>query len=412
VVLKFTSKGKPVKAIQQPASLEEAMTPVTPGQTGTVTITPDEVSPTDFTTYTEKELAGFLFSKIDEMKKQVFKEGPLVDMTTKLDVKAEVDAAASGTPIVDMSAVPKGMIKKPKAKAKDPNHLANSIVHIDVPATVAPQPSWPLDNLIDPTTDKMSLLIGKTPAEMSKLIAESVKVGADKLAGFSPAMTYTISQKDLPQLDMNDPEVQKLMATVAEQMQESVKNLLIYGTSVPNEMLGGEVTTMTGMDGTQVQSFKHTPHDDFMDAALQTIVQKPKSDVVTEEASSEVLTLVDRYTEIQAEIEKHDMAPLLAEQETIKKQLQSIAKADHFPSGKPVQLNGTHANYVRFSPQTNSTKIVDKEGLVEKIGVSQWVDNTDITLAAAKKLLSENELAKFTTIVPGSRSLKEVHLGD
>jgi hypothetical protein len=141
-------------------------------------------------------------------------------------------------------------------------------------------------------------------------------------------------------------------------------------------------------------------------------VAKTKSSVVTEEANSEVLTMVDRYTELQAIIDAADVSAEIKEQEGIKKQLQSIAKSDQFPAHKKVQLYGTHSNYVEFSEQANSTKISNKQGLINAIGLDKYVELTDITLTNAKKVLSESELEKYTTNVPGARTLKSVHKGD
>jgi hypothetical protein len=133
--------------------------------------------------------------------------------------------------------------------------------------------------------------------------------------------------------------------------------------------------------------------------------------VSTEEANSEVLELVDEYTTLQALIDAADVTHLIKKQDEIKKQLQSIAKSDQFPSHKPVQLWGTHENYVQFSEQKNMQKITDKPGLIDAIGMAKYMANTEITLANAKKLLSENELAKFTATSPGPRTLSAVVLG-
>lgn len=177
-------------------------------------------------------------------------------------------------------------------------------------------------------------------------------------------------------------------------------------SSFSDSFEGTTMKTLYGMDGSilAIDESKKISED-------QEKLQQVDA-VSTEEASSAVLSAVDEYVFIQRKIEAFDMAPLLKRQEELKKQLQLIAKSEHFPSNKPVQLYGTHNNYVEFSPQANSTKIADKEGLVAAIGIDGYIDNTDITLTAAKKLLSENELSKYTTIVPGARTMKTVHLGD
>jgi hypothetical protein len=138
--------------------------------------------------------------------------------------------------------------------------------------------------------------------------------------------------------------------------------------------------------------------------------QEPQS-IAVEQAHSEVLTLVDEYTELQAEIDAVDISAQLKAQETIKKRLAQIAKSDNYPSNKPVQLCGTHGNYVEFSAAANSVKITDKAGMAMYLGAPVWIEHTEMTLAEAKKILSENELAKYTSNVPGSRTLKTVYKG-
>jgi hypothetical protein len=130
--------------------------------------------------------------------------------------------------------------------------------------------------------------------------------------------------------------------------------------------------------------------------------------VVTEEAVSEVLTLVDRYTEIQRMIDEAGLAPYLKEQESVKKQLQLIAKSDNYPDEKPVRLCGTEGNYVEFTPKRNQTEITDKPGLINAMGQSTWNSLATITLEGAKQVLAESTLLKFTSKVPGSRLMKQI----
>jgi hypothetical protein len=183
-----------------------------------------------------------------------------------------------------------------------------------------------------------------------------------------------------------------------------------------HEHIGGTLDVQTMATTGVVQEVEPAPFDPHTyDAkAAQADTQKALAayTVVTEEANSEVLATVDRYTELQEQIDAADVSHLLKEQEGLKKSLQSIAKSDQFPSNKKVQLHGTHDNYVEFSEQANSTKIVDKAGLIAAIGIDKYIELTDITLANAKKVLSEGELEKFTTIVPGARTLKGVHKGN
>jgi hypothetical protein len=213
---------------------------------------------------------------------------------------------------------------------------------------------------------------------------------------------------------------------------------------MPIQALSSSFETLYGVDGTvmhvthadgvkkkpivsvkiQGNTFTHAVIDELHQTAQQggsqvqelspaqvSQQQEPQSLIATEEASSEVLTLVDEYVEIQRELNKVDVTPLLKRQEELKKKLQLIAKSDHFPSNKSVQLWGTHQNYVEFSPQVNSTKIVDKNGLIAAVGQEIFNVVASITLTEAKKLLSENELSHFTATVPGARTMKAVVLG-
>jgi hypothetical protein len=152
---------------------------------------------------------------------------------------------------------------------------------------------------------------------------------------------------------------------------------------------------------------------------LQVQEQKPEEEaladqvgVVTEEASSEVLTVVDRYTEIQKMLEHMGAGKLIEEHEALKKSLQSIAKSDQYADDKRVQLHGTHNNYVEFSAKTNKTEITDKPGLINCMGQTTFNELAAVTLTNAKKVIPEAKLSQFTTILPGSRTLKHVNVGN
>lgn len=136
--------------------------------------------------------------------------------------------------------------------------------------------------------------------------------------------------------------------------------------------------------------------------------QQPAS-ITTEEAVSEVLTMVDEYTDLQRQIDAVDVAPLLKKQEALKKKLQSIAKSTNYPDDKPVRLCGTGGNWVQFSEKSNSTKISDKSGLIQAMGQDEFNQLAEVTLEKCKQVLSEVDLLKYTAQVPGSRMLKEVH---
>jgi acyl-CoA-binding protein len=201
-----------------------------------------------------------------------------------------------------------------------------------------------------------------------------------------------------------------------------------FNFNVPGQ---GEVKPFTAADleafNQSLQDHTHTEQDSDMiktkaapamamedlTAAKASEDQEPGLEfgVSTEEANSEVLQMVDEYTALQSQIDAADVSHLIKKQDELKKQLQSIAKSDQFPAHKPVQLWGTHENYVQFSEQKSMQKITDKPGLIDAIGMAKYMANTEITLANAKKLLSENELGKFTTNTPGPRTLNAVVLG-
>jgi hypothetical protein len=274
-------------------------------------------------------------------------------------------------------------LKKPKKKKAAPN---KKIVEVNIDQTVAPQPS-PL-----------------TPA---KLLGE-VTAG---LANMPDSIGQNIHEAILAQIAgvMGIPVPMVQPATASGTALDELMKVMAKGG--PGVM---ELKPAYGMDGT-VQMVPVPAPGGHVDIAVQV---KPAEDQAkevgysTEEANSEVLDMVDEYTYIQAEINKHDMAPLIKRQDELKKKLQSIAKADHFEGNKPVLLYGTHGNYLKFSEKNNKTEISDKNGLILAVGQDTFNMMANLTLTDAKKLLSENELAQYTTTVEGSRTLKDVNLGD
>jgi hypothetical protein len=239
-------------------------------------------------------------------------------------------------------------------------HVENPpIVDLDVSKTVAPEPSWPLDQ---PEPPLVKTFNPQTPAE-----------------------------PDDGQFVYNAGETQ---------MGTPVSATLTWVNPALQEKLGNP------------QPFTGSIGGEAVDLVKLSEQQEPESEVSEEVASSEVLALVDEYTGLQQQIDAADISHLIKAQDVLKKSLQSIAKSKNYAANKPVRLMGTHTNYVEFSAPTNSTKIVDKPGLVAAIGLEQYVELTEITLANAKKVLPENVLGKYTTVVPGSRTLKTVHTGD
>ena len=146
--------------------------------------------------------------------------------------------------------------------------------------------------------------------------------------------------------------------------------------------------------------------------AIEKVEQSIAAGVTKEEVVTEVVVSVDRYTQILAFFEQHHIDGLMKEAEELKKKLQEYARMDQYPSDNKIQFHGSHGNFVEFSAQANSTKITDKVGLIGAIGPEKYMNYADITLGNAKKLLTESELEKFTSTVPGARTIKKVHFGE
>jgi hypothetical protein len=129
-------------------------------------------------------------------------------------------------------------------------------------------------------------------------------------------------------------------------------------------------------------------------------VAKIKSGIITEEQQK-----IDRFVALNQQIEDSGILPLIEERETLKKELAAVAK--DYPPEKNVVLKGTIGE-AEFSRASNTTEIVDKAGLIEKLGQAVFNECAKIGIEELKKYLSENELAQFTASGYGSRRLQAI----
>lgn len=130
---------------------------------------------------------------------------------------------------------------------------------------------------------------------------------------------------------------------------------------------------------------------------------------VTILAQSEQEMLVDELITLDLQLKSIDTASLEKRISEIKKELQSIAQEQ--PHDQPVTFTGMMGEVV-FSACSKLTKVQLPDAptllksLVKKFGVDAAYDAITFNLTKLKKLLSENELAEWTTIEEGSRVSK------
>ena len=126
---------------------------------------------------------------------------------------------------------------------------------------------------------------------------------------------------------------------------------------------------------------------------------------------TEVEALATELLTIEAELLKVDLTPMLTRKEELKKALQSIALETCDPD-QPFIID-VEAGRVEFSKQPMQTTITDKDGLLTavmtSVGPEAVTKLIKITLTDAKKYLSENELANYTTTELGkTRTCKAI----
>jgi hypothetical protein len=133
--------------------------------------------------------------------------------------------------------------------------------------------------------------------------------------------------------------------------------------------------------------------------------QKKVSHKVKSGALTEDQRLVDRVVEIDTELKQANAFDLLKELEEKKKGLQSIAKT--FPVTEEATIAGSIGEVV-YSPCRREVQVIDKEGLIKKLGQKLFNEIAKVSLTDLQKYLSENEIEHFTSVSYGSRSLKTV----
>jgi hypothetical protein len=128
------------------------------------------------------------------------------------------------------------------------------------------------------------------------------------------------------------------------------------------------------------------------------------------EAMTEDEALVSEYIHLYKELEKHDVSQITKRMDEIKKQLQLIANeevADESPA-----IFTSPAGEIEFSKRSEVKTFNEPADLLEKLvethGLEAVKSVVKIQIGPLGKLLSDNEMAKFYTLKPGSRSLKEV----
>lgn len=120
---------------------------------------------------------------------------------------------------------------------------------------------------------------------------------------------------------------------------------------------------------------------------------------------TEVQALIDALVQVTSEITALGIKPLLDQQEQLKKTLKSLT--DAFPPDQEAVLEGTIGEAI-FSACRSETVIVDKAGLIKKLGQQVFNEVAVVKLEDVKKYLSEIEMDKFIEKKPGSRTFKGV----
>ena len=149
----------------------------------------------------------------------------------------------------------------------------------------------------------------------------------------------------------------------------------------------------------------------FLQKQQEAIKTTPKQDHLQEQtvATNQITETVDKIVEM---IDALSQAKgTMKDFEGLKKVLASFAAEGPFPDKEQVVLEGTKGQVV-FSAKSNTTVIVDKQGLIgaikAKVGYKGLLAMLNISLTDAKKYLSEQELAQFTRVESGSRTFASV----
>lgn len=145
----------------------------------------------------------------------------------------------------------------------------------------------------------------------------------------------------------------------------------------------------------------------MLKAAAQAATGATATVKIVEQTDQEML--VDELVQLELKMQSVDMKDVVKRMTEIKKELQSIAET--FADDEPVVFTGS-LGCVEFSAKANLTKVELPDAptllkkLVKKFGADAAYDTVAFSLTKLKKLLSENELSEFTTIMKGSRISK------
>ena len=117
-------------------------------------------------------------------------------------------------------------------------------------------------------------------------------------------------------------------------------------------------------------------------------------------------TLAEELILLQRKLLAAEVPEITKRMDTIKKELQSIAAAAISPYD--VWVIDCDTGKVQLSACKHMTAIADKDGVLkyieDKVGKDALASVIQINLTDLKKVLSENEIAKFVTDTPGSRT--------
>jgi hypothetical protein len=138
-------------------------------------------------------------------------------------------------------------------------------------------------------------------------------------------------------------------------------------------------------------------------AALQEM-HKPKLMLV---AQSPAEAMADELIALSNKLKELEVDKINDRITEIKAELQSIAK--NFPPEDAMTIKG-QLGVVELTACSKSTKVEDMEGLLgyaeDKLGHEAMISLVKVTLTDLKKVLSADEIGKFSVDVAGSRSCK------
>lgn len=134
--------------------------------------------------------------------------------------------------------------------------------------------------------------------------------------------------------------------------------------------------------------------------AMPSAVHKPKFKALSEE---QVLT--DELVQLRKTLDDLDVPQMEERYDEVRKKL--VAFAQNSDPESPKVFVGSKGE-VTFSPCRVETTIVDKAGLIEKLGQEVFNEIAKVSLTDLKKYLSEAEYATLIEKTYGTRTLKGI----